>query len=188
MLVIRMKRVGRSGHAQFRIVVQDSRQSPKSGKFVAHLGSYDPHTKKALLDKEKAQLFIKNGAQPSERATLILKQEGIKLPDWVKTDSKKAGTLRNPDKLRRNRPDEPKQPEAVTEPTAEASEPVEDTPASEEPAVTDVKTDETPETSEIPAEADAAESAEPEANESESENSEETEATTEPKEESEAEA
>ena len=115
MLVIRMQRVGRSGHAQFRIVVQDSRQSPKSGKTVALLGSYNPHTKTAQFDKVKAEQFIKNGAQPSGRVSRLFKQEGVKLPDWVKIDAKKSGTLRNADKLRKNRPAEAEQPKAVEE-------------------------------------------------------------------------
>jgi len=52
----------------FRVVVQDSRVTPTSGKVVAFLGSYDPHAKTAVLDKEKAATFLKNGAQPSDRA------------------------------------------------------------------------------------------------------------------------
>jgi small subunit ribosomal protein S16 len=120
MLVIRMQRVGRSGHSQFRVLVQDSRQSPKSGKFVALLGSYDPHTKTAQLDKAGAEQFIKNGAHPSERVALLLKKEGIKLPAWVVLNTKKSGSLKNPDKLRKNRPAgsiEPK-PLAESEPAA----------------------------------------------------------------------
>jgi small subunit ribosomal protein S16 len=118
MLVIRLQRTGRKGHAQFRIVVQDSRRTPTSGKVVANLGSYNPHTKVVTLDKEKAQTFLDNGAQPSNRAVLILKSEGIKLPKWVKlpaTDGKRA--VRNPDKRRSTAPAEPEAPEA---PAAEA--------------------------------------------------------------------
>ena len=57
MLVIRMQRTGRAGHAMFRVVVQDSRRTPTSGKVVAALGSYDPHTKAVTLDKDKAQFY-----------------------------------------------------------------------------------------------------------------------------------
>jgi len=143
MLAIRMQRTGRRGHAHFRVVVQDSRQSPKSGKFVALLGSYDPHTKTTSLSKEKAQTYIKNGAQPSERVAALLKSEGVKLPDWVATVTKKEGKVRNPEKLRRNRPaQEPKAEvvEAKPEPTeeivtetAKAEETNEPTTASSEP-------------------------------------------------------
>ena len=129
MLVIRMQRTGRKGHAMFRVVVQDSRRTPTSGKIVASLGSYDPHTKATSLDKEKAQFYLEHGAQPSDRVALLLKTEGIKLPTWVDIGDKKAGKLRNPDKLRRNRPAEPAaeaEPETVAveaETTAEAPAP-----------------------------------------------------------------
>src|ERR1700755_2953844 len=104
MLAIRMQRTGRKGHAMFRVVVQDSRITPTSGKVVAMLGSYDPHAKTTSLDKEKAAAFLKNGAQPSERVAFLLKSEGVKLPSWVEVDTKKAGKLRNPEKLRKNQP------------------------------------------------------------------------------------
>lgn len=120
MLAIRMQRTGRKGHAMFRVVVQEARLTPSSGKIVALLGSYDPHAKTITLDKEKAATFLKNGAQPSDRAALLLKSEGVKLPKWVNIDTKKAGKLRNPDKLRKNRPAEPAAEEPVAEESAEA--------------------------------------------------------------------
>src|SRR6185369_3168169 len=116
MLAIRMQRTGRKGHAMFRVVVQDSRVTPTSGKIVASLGSYDPHAKTTTLDKEKAATFLKNGARPSERAARLLKSEGVKLPSWVEVDTKKAGKLKNPEKLRKNQPkDAPKAEEAPAE-------------------------------------------------------------------------
>ena len=140
MLTIRMQRTGRKGHAQFIVVVQDSRQSPTSGKFVAHVGNYDPHTKTSNLVKDKIELYMKNGAQPSERAALLFKKEGIKLPDWVKVDNKKQGKLRNPEKLRKNQPEDAPKPEKSEEVVAEADE------TSTETAET------TPEAAEAPAE------------------------------------
>lgn len=122
MLVIRMQRTGRKGHAQFRVVVQDSRRTPTSGKVVASLGSYNPHTKTTTLDKEKASFYLEHGAQPTERVVRLLKAEGVKLPSWVKDAAKKDGKLRNPEKLRKNRPAEPEAPaeEPAGEPAAEA--------------------------------------------------------------------
>lgn len=61
MLVIRMQRTGRKGYAQFRVVVQDVRQTPTSGHVVAGLGTYDPHTKQANVDIEKAKYYLLNG-------------------------------------------------------------------------------------------------------------------------------
>jgi len=116
MLAIRMQRTGRKGHAMFRLVVQDAHRTPTSGKVVALLGSYDPHAKTATIDKEKAATFLKNGAQPSDRAASLLQKEGVELPKWVSLASGKAGKLRNPEKLRRNQPKE----EAAEETAAEA--------------------------------------------------------------------
>lgn len=113
-----MQRTGRKGHAMFRVVVQDSRVTPSSGKVVAMLGSYDPHAKTTTLDKEKAAAFLKNGARPSGRAASLLKHEGVELPSWVEINTEKAGKLRNPEKLRKNQPKE--EPAAEEAPAAEA--------------------------------------------------------------------
>ena len=104
MLVIRMQRTGRKGHAQFRVVVQDSRRTPTSGRIVAGLGHFDPHTKQTSLDKEKVTFYLNNGAQPSDRVARLLKSEGVKLPAWVKLEAAKKRDIRNIEKLRKNRP------------------------------------------------------------------------------------
>jgi small subunit ribosomal protein S16 len=117
MLAIRMQRTGRKGHAMFRVVVQDSRRTPTSGKIVAQLGTYDPHSKAVTLDNEKAGFYLTNGAQPSPRAALILKREGVELPQWVTIGSQKSGVIRHADKLRRNQA--PKE-EVVSEAAVEA--------------------------------------------------------------------
>jgi small subunit ribosomal protein S16 len=109
MLVIRMQRTGRSGHAQFRVVVQDARQTPTSGRVVASLGNYNPHSKEINIDIEKAKFYLKNGAQPSPRVATLLKKEGVKLPSWVVLADKKAKKpVKNVEKLRKNRPAEKK--------------------------------------------------------------------------------
>ncbi len=135
MLTIRMQRTGRSGNAMFRVVVQDARQTPTSGKVVELLGSYNPHAKTLRVDKEKAAFYLEHGAQPSPRAARLLQAEGMKLPKWVVLSDGKQGKLRNPEKLRRNRP--------VEESAA---------PASETPAV--------PETTEVAVEPESSADAE----------------------------
>jgi small subunit ribosomal protein S16 len=122
MLAIRMQRTGRKGHAMFRVVVQDARRTPTSGKIVARLGSYDPHAKSLTLDKEKASFYLEHGAQPSDRMVLLLKKEGVKLPNWVSLPDKKDQAVRNPAKRRSTRPDEP---EAPAETPAEPEKPAE---------------------------------------------------------------
>lgn len=119
MLAIRMQRTGRKGHAMFRVVVQESRLTPTSGKVVALLGSYDPHGKVASLDKEKAAFYLNNGAQPSDRAARLLQTEGVKLPKWVAVAEGKGGKTRNPEKLRKNQPKE-EQPAETPESEAPA--------------------------------------------------------------------
>ncbi|HSH56013.1 MAG TPA: 30S ribosomal protein S16 [Candidatus Limnocylindrales bacterium] len=116
-----MQRTGRKGHAMFRLVVQESRFTPTSGKVVALLGSYDPHSKNASLDKDKAGFYLTNGAQPSNRAALLLQKEGVDLPKWVKLAGEKKRGIRNPDKLRRNQA-KPEPEEPAVEETADAPE------------------------------------------------------------------
>jgi len=155
MLVIRMQRTGRKGHAMFRVVVQDSRRTPTSGKIVASLGSYDPHAKSVQLNKERAQFYVDHGAQPSERVAVLLKSEGIKLPKWVSLPGKKERDVRNPEKRRSTRPPEPEAPaEEETAPTAEETPATE--PASEEAPAAEAAADEPEEAQpaeEAPAEA-----------------------------------
>ena len=104
MLTIRMQRGGRKGHPHYRIVAQDSRFSPTSGRVVAQLGSYDPHTKAVTIDAVKVATLIQNGAQPSPRVVTVLQALGIALPTWVKARVSKTSSIRNSGKLRRNIP------------------------------------------------------------------------------------
>lgn len=158
MLVIRLQRTGRKGHAQFRVVVQDSRRTPTSGRVVAALGSYNPHTKTTTLDKEKAGYYLEHGAQPSDRVVRLLQAEGVKLPGWVKIADAKKRDTRNAEKLRKNRPAEeaapaeeapaePAEDTAAEESAAEAPEAKEEAPAEEKPAeaAPETKAEEKPE-------------------------------------------
>lgn len=131
MLAIRLQRTGRSGHAQFRVVVQDSRFSPTRGRVVSYLGNYNPHTKTAAIDTDKATQYLQNGAQPSDTVARLLKKEGIKLPAWVKVSEPKKRTVRNAEKRRSTMPAQvaPAEPagsqteeEATAEATSEAAE------------------------------------------------------------------
>jgi small subunit ribosomal protein S16 len=118
MLAIRMQRTGRKGHAMYRVVVQDSRRTPTSGRVVAQLGSYDPHAKTAALDKTKADFYLSHGAQPSDRVVRLLKHEGVALPAWVIDPAAKSRLVRHADK-RRSTTIAEAEPEPVAEPEAE---------------------------------------------------------------------
>ncbi|HRF28413.1 MAG TPA: 30S ribosomal protein S16 [Candidatus Saccharibacteria bacterium] len=125
MLAIRLQRVGRKGYPVYRVAVQEAWRHPSSGRVVAYVGSYNPHTKEANIQKEAAQKYLDNGAQPSPRVVKLLEDAGVKLPKWVEkaaTDKQKA--IRNAEKLRKNQPKE--------EPVAE--EPAQEAPAEEAPA------------------------------------------------------
>jgi len=80
MLVIRLARVGRENLQQFRLVVQEKTFSPKSGKVVATVGSYNPTDpdNKLTFDAEKIEQFIKNGAAPSDTVARLLMKNGFK--------------------------------------------------------------------------------------------------------------
>ena len=130
MLTIRMQRTGRKGFATFRVVVQDSRFSPTSGRVVAQVGHSNPHTKETVLDIEKIQKYLDNGAQPSPRVVRLLQAEKVKLPAWVEVPTAdKAGKTRNPEKLRKNQPKEEPAPEAEEAPAEEPA--AEEVPAEE---------------------------------------------------------
>jgi len=72
-----MKRVGAKNAPFFRIVVADSR-SPRDGKFIEEIGSYQPRKKGAnvQMDLERAKYWIGKGAQPSGTVSSFLKKLG----------------------------------------------------------------------------------------------------------------
>jgi small subunit ribosomal protein S16 len=82
MLVIRLARGGRKKYPVYRIVAADSRRAA-TGKFVAVLGNYNPHTKELKFQKEELAQFIANGAQPSEAVLRLMRKDGIELPKWA---------------------------------------------------------------------------------------------------------
>jgi small subunit ribosomal protein S16 len=71
---IRLKRVGAKNSPYYRIVVADAR-SPRDGKFIEEIGSYQPRKKgdNYKLDLERAQYWVSHGAQPSETVASFIK-------------------------------------------------------------------------------------------------------------------
>ena len=143
MLAIRLQRNGRSHYPTYRIVVQEAQRHPLSGRVVAEVGNYNPHTKATTLDKESVEKYLKNGAQPSSRVVRILKANKIALPKWVKEAKPKHAEAKHADKLRKNQPKEEAPAEetpaesladAPAEAPAETEAPAEETPAEETPA------------------------------------------------------
>jgi len=65
MLTIRLQRTGRTNQAQFRVVLTDSKNSPKSGRFKEVLGSYDPKKGVTEFNADRIKHWVAMGAQPS---------------------------------------------------------------------------------------------------------------------------
>ena len=106
MLAIRLQRLGRKGYPVYRLAVQEAHRHPSSGRVVSYVGSYNPHTKEAKIEKELAEKYLYNGAQPTPRVALLLEKAGIELPKWVKKPAPKNSAIKNVEKLRKNQPKE----------------------------------------------------------------------------------
>ena len=75
---IRLQRFGKKGKPFYHVVVADSR-SPRDGKFIERLGSYNPNTNPATIDInfEKALEWVNSGAQPTDTCRAILSYKGV---------------------------------------------------------------------------------------------------------------
>lgn len=75
MVKIRLRRMGAKKAPYYRIVVADSR-SPRDGRFIEEIGTYDPlsESEKLKVDLERAKYWIANGAQPTDTVKALLKK------------------------------------------------------------------------------------------------------------------
>jgi small subunit ribosomal protein S16 len=75
---IRLKRMGKKKAPFYRIVVADSR-SPRDGKFIEEIGTYDPNQEPSLfkVNEDAAKKWLNNGAQPTEVVGKLFKLAGI---------------------------------------------------------------------------------------------------------------
>ena len=78
MVKIRLRRMGAKKAPFYRVVVADSR-SPRDGRCIEEIGTYNPllETDNITVDAEKAQNWIKNGAQPTDTVRGLLKKAGV---------------------------------------------------------------------------------------------------------------
>ena len=85
MVKIRLRRMGAKKAPYYRIVVADSR-SPRDGRFIEELGTYDPMAEgeKLSVNQERVQYWIANGAQPTDTV------RGLLNPDEVSVTERKA--------------------------------------------------------------------------------------------------
>ena len=75
---IRLRRMGQKKAPFYRFIVADSR-SPRDGRFIEEIGTYDPKTDPSSfkVNEELAKKWLANGAQPTEIVNKIFKQAGI---------------------------------------------------------------------------------------------------------------
>jgi small subunit ribosomal protein S16 len=75
---IRLKRTGMKKAPSYRIVVADSR-SPRDGRIIENIGWYNPRVEPSAVNvnEEKALYWLKNGAQPTDSVTILLKRAGV---------------------------------------------------------------------------------------------------------------
>ena len=75
MVKIRLQRAGKKKAPFYHIVVADSK-SPRDGRIIEQIGTYDPMTNPStiLLDKEKVEKWIKNGAKPTDTVKRLIEK------------------------------------------------------------------------------------------------------------------
>ena len=165
MLKIRLARGGAKKRPYYQIVVADS-HSPRDGRFIERVGSYNPllpkDAQRVTLKVERIQEWLAKGAQPTDRVARFLSQEG--LAKWEAGNNPNKG---KPGKKAEERVTERAQREAdraeaeakareeAAEARAAAAAPPVEEPAAEEPAVEETEASETP-AAEAPATEEAA--------------------------------
>ena len=75
---MRLKRMGQKKAPFYRVVVADAR-SPRDGRFIAEVGTYDPTADPSVIkfDEENTKKWLANGAQPTGRVAKLLKSAGL---------------------------------------------------------------------------------------------------------------
>ena len=73
---MRLTRTGAKKAPTYRVVVADSR-SPRDGRFIEEIGFFNPRTDEIKINAEKAQTWLKNGAQPTDTVRALLKKSNI---------------------------------------------------------------------------------------------------------------
>ena len=121
MLMIRLQRVGRTNHAEFRVVLTESQSGPKSS-YQEMLGSYNPHVDAISIDGERVKYWMSKGAQVSDTVHNLLVTQKI-------IEGKKINVLPKKTPIIKEVPAEAPKAEA---PKVEV--PAEETPAEEEKA------------------------------------------------------
>ncbi len=118
--MIRLQRVGRRNHAEFRIVLTEHTKGPQRS-YLRLLGHYNPHTNAITVDAEAVREWIGKGAQPSDTVHNLLVSEGI-----IKGTKKNVLPKKTP----------------IVKEKEETADAAKDTPAEEPTEATEAKTEE----------------------------------------------
>lgn len=88
---LRLKRMGSKQKPFYRVVAADSK-SPRDGRFIETVGTYNPIKQPAevKIDEEKAIKWLKNGAQPTDTVKALLSKNGI-MAKYAESKTKKSG-------------------------------------------------------------------------------------------------
>ena len=73
---MRLRRMGAKKAPTYRVIVADSR-SPRDGRFIEEIGFFNPRNDELKIDAEKAKIWLKNGAQPTDTVKALLKKSNI---------------------------------------------------------------------------------------------------------------
>jgi small subunit ribosomal protein S16 len=144
MLIIRLQRVGKKNEPTFRIVLTDSKNGPKSGKFLEILGSYDARDKnESKVDADRVKELIANGAQVSDTVRNFLITKGVIEGDKVNVLPKKTPIVKEAEEGEESPKEETGEAPATEEKTAEDA-PAEESAKEETPVEEPVKEEEAP--------------------------------------------
>ncbi len=136
MLNIRLSRVGKRNHAQYKLVVAE-KSAPIKGKFVEQLGSYDPHTKELIVKGDRVEYWISQGAGCSTTVhnllvkKVVIKGEKIKLTFKSKKEEEEVDDKKDDGGENKNENESEKKDEEQAKDTSSTDD-AEDKPAQKE--------------------------------------------------------
>ena len=130
MLMIRLQRVGRRNHAEFRVVVTEKTRAAKSSNYKELVGHYNPHNNEVKFDVERIEHWMSVGAQVSDTVHNLLVREGVIKGEKINVLPKKSPIV--------------KEEEATEEVAEESKEEAADDKAKTEEAPEETKKDEKP--------------------------------------------
>jgi len=160
-LAIRLSRGGRKHLPVYRIVVADKRM-PRDGRYIERLGTYNPmmandDEKRVVLNQERIEHWMKEGAKPSDRVARLMAKAGIgEMPKWDESPKKSAPKAKTVERMKEKEEKAKAAADAAAEAAAAPAPAPAETPA-EEPAAEAPAAEEAAPATEAPAEAAAEE-------------------------------